>query len=207
MKILNLYAGVGGNRKFWGDEHQITSIEYDEAIANAYKDMYPGDTVIVCDAHEYLLKHYKEYDFIWSSPPCPTHSDIRRCGVHKGQYMALYPDMKLYEEIILLRHFAPRETKWVIENVKPYYKYLIEPDVVLHRHPFWCNFKIPFKHIEDERKHEEIYGCKTVYGVNIEKYDIQDKRKVLRNMVNPELGEYILQAAMEKEILIQGGLF
>ncbi|MDY0320389.1 MAG: DNA cytosine methyltransferase [Arcobacteraceae bacterium] len=207
MKILNLYAGVGGNRKLWGDEHQITSIEYDEAIANAYKDMYPGDTVIVCDAHEYLLKHYKEYDFIWSSPPCPTHSDIRRCGVHSGQYMALYPDMKLYEEIILLKHFAPFRTKWVIENVKPYYNYLIKPDIVLHRHPFWCNFKIRFTKIHDTRKHLDIVGSKTVYGVSLQKYDIFDKRKVLRNMVNPKLGKYILDQAMEKKIVVQNGLF
>ena len=27
MKILNLYAGIGGNRKLWGDEHEITAVE------------------------------------------------------------------------------------------------------------------------------------------------------------------------------------
>ena len=26
-EILNLYAGIGGNRKLWGDEHEITAIE------------------------------------------------------------------------------------------------------------------------------------------------------------------------------------
>ena len=26
MKILNLYAGVGGNRKLWSSEHEITAI-------------------------------------------------------------------------------------------------------------------------------------------------------------------------------------
>ena len=85
MKILNLYAGIGGNRKLWGNEHQITAVEHDEQIANTYKEFFPNDTVIVADAHKYLLDHYKEYDFIWSSPPCPTHSDIRRCGVHAGR--------------------------------------------------------------------------------------------------------------------------
>jgi len=25
MKILNLYAGIGGNRKLWGNDHEITS--------------------------------------------------------------------------------------------------------------------------------------------------------------------------------------
>ena len=35
-KILNLYAGIGGNRKLWGDEHEITAVEYDEATADVY---------------------------------------------------------------------------------------------------------------------------------------------------------------------------
>lgn len=33
MKILNLYAGIGGNRKKWGDDHEITAVELDEEIA------------------------------------------------------------------------------------------------------------------------------------------------------------------------------
>ena len=77
MEILNLYAGIGGNRKLWGNEHEITAVEYDENIAAIYKDFFPNDKVLVEDAHDYLLTHYEEYDFIWSSPPCPTHSQIR----------------------------------------------------------------------------------------------------------------------------------
>ena len=74
MKILNLYAGIGGNRKLWGDEHEITAVEWDEKIAKIYQDFFPKDKVLVEDAHDYLLKHFEKYDFIWSSPPCPTHS-------------------------------------------------------------------------------------------------------------------------------------
>lgn len=55
MKILNLYAGIGGNRKLWGGEHQVTAIEYDENIAKAYQDRYPNDTVIVGCAKEFYL--------------------------------------------------------------------------------------------------------------------------------------------------------
>ena len=74
MKILNLYSGIGGNRSLWGDEHDITAVEYQKNIAEEYSNKFPRDTVIVAGAHEYLLEHYKEFDFIWSSPPCPTHS-------------------------------------------------------------------------------------------------------------------------------------
>ena len=97
MKILNLYAGIGGNRKMWGDEHEITAIEFEPKIAEIYKDFFPNDTVIVADAHKYLEEHYQEYDFIWSSPPCPSHSRIRKhTAVARGQNKAIYPDMKFY---------------------------------------------------------------------------------------------------------------
>ena len=105
MKILNLYAGIGGNRKFWGDEHQITAVELIPEIAKVYSELYQNDTVIIGDAHQYLIDHYKEFDFIWSSPPCPTHSRFNfLSNVQEGKKMS-FPDMKLYEEIIFLKHF------------------------------------------------------------------------------------------------------
>ena len=197
MKILNLYAGIGGNRKNWGDKHEITAVEYKQEIADIYKDLYPKDKVIVGDAHEYLLNHYKEFDFIWSSPPCPTHSDIRRCGVHAGQYDALYPDMTLYQEIILLKHFARKDGFWVVENVKPYYKPLIEGKLI-QRHLFWSNFEIEDYTKKDTRVQpisgkNGISGKSTVYGFNLDEYKIEDKRKLLRNLVNPELANHIFK--------------
>ncbi len=46
MKILNLYAGIGGNRAIWGNNHEITAVELDPEIAKAYLDRFPSDTVI-----------------------------------------------------------------------------------------------------------------------------------------------------------------
>jgi len=73
MKILNLYAGIGGNRKLWHHNHQVTAVEFNSDIAKIYQDLFPNDTVVVGDAHQYLLDHYKEFDFVWSSPPCQSH--------------------------------------------------------------------------------------------------------------------------------------
>lgn len=53
LKILNLYAGIGGNRKLWGRVHNITAVELNPKIAEVYKDFFPEDNVIVADAHEY----------------------------------------------------------------------------------------------------------------------------------------------------------
>ena len=207
MKVLNLYAVIGGNRKLWEDV-EVTAVENNSKIAEIYQDFFPKDRVIIGDAHKYLLeymqgKYYYKYDFIWSSPPCPTHSDIRRCGVHGGQYEALYPDMKLYEEIILLKYFAPIETKWIVENVKPYYELLI-PAFELDRHLFWSNFFIRTINTNDDRIHSNMVGSTEVYGFNLDKYTVENKRKILRNLVRPELGLHILN---ESKIDLQPELF
>jgi len=190
MKVLNLYAGIGGNRRLWTD-CDVTAVEYNSDIAKVYQDMFPTDTVIVGDAHAFLLEHYRDFDFIWSSPPCPSHSDIRRCGVHAGRYEALYPDMSLYQEIIVLYNFF--EGLFVVENVKPYYQLLINA-VERGRHLFWANFFIPLFEKFDDRVHNDIVGSSQVYGVSLDKYKINDKRKILRNMVDPELGLHVFNA-------------
>jgi len=91
FKVLNAYACLGGNRYKWdlvakeaNIEMQVTAIELDPELARMYKERFPNDTVIVADAHQYLLDHYKEFDFIWSSPPCPTHSIVNHFLNAKG---------------------------------------------------------------------------------------------------------------------------
>ena len=192
MKILNLYAGIGGNRKLWGDEHEITAVEYNKDIAQIYQDHFPQDTVVVADAHQYLLEHYKEFDFIWTSPPCQSHSSFRHniCVRFRGTEPA-YPDMTLYQQIIFLKHHAT--CPWVVENVKPYYQYLIEPIATLMRHPFWSNFEIPPKEFEkDNIRKAQIPQLQEKYGYDLSQYKLKNKRQVLRNCVEPEIGEYIL---------------
>jgi len=74
MKILNLYACLGGNRYKWNEvkkDIKVTAVELDRELGKLYQERFPNDTVIVADAHKYLLDHYKEFDFIWSSPPLP----------------------------------------------------------------------------------------------------------------------------------------
>lgn len=197
MKILNLYAGVGGNRKNW-QGHEITAVEYDPDIAKMYQDLYPNDTVIVGDAHEYLQKHYKEFDFIWSSPPCPTHSRMNFLLKEKGTEMR-YPDMKLYEEILFLKHFF--KGKWVVENVRSYYEPLIKPQEI-QSHYFWSNFEIP----DTGQARKKVRNDKGMtLAVKMEQQGIiikdfynykRDKRTLLNNCVEPELGEHILKASL-----------
>lgn len=194
IKVLNLYAGIGGNRQLWRDV-VVDAVERDEGIASIYKDFFPDDQIIVADAHEYLLEHYWEYDFIWSSPPCPSHSQYRyNVGVLAKGYKPLYPDMKLYEEIIFLRHYF--SGKWVVENTISYYEPLIKPQKI-SRHYLWSNFYIEPIEIETTkiRRSNKIRDLEEFFDISISKYKVSNKRQVLRNCVNPILGKHILECA------------
>lgn len=127
MKVLNLYAGIGVNRKLWEDV-EVTAVEYDKQIADIYQEFFPKDKMVIGDAHQYLLENFKKFDFIWASPPCPTHSRINIVfteGNGNATNPITYPDMKLYEEIILLKHYF--SGKYCVENVIGYYEPLYPP--------------------------------------------------------------------------------
>lgn len=192
MKILNLYAGIGGNRKLWGKEHQVTAVEQNFQIAQIYSDLYPEDELIIGDAHQYLLDHYDEFDFIWTSPPCQTHSSMRQnIAVRFRGTKPKYPDMKLYEEILFLQHNCKKD--YVVENVKPYYEPLIKPNFELQRHLYWSSFDVAEREFPKSKlRSAQIQELQEYLGINIEGHKVSDKRQVLRNCVLPEIGKYIL---------------
>ncbi len=194
MKVLNLYAGIGGNRKLWQGV-DVTAIELDPSIAKVYQDLYPADTVIVGDAHKYLVEHYTAFDFLWSSPPCQSHSSMRQnLAVRFRGTPAVYPDMKLYQEIIFLQYNA--RCQWVVENVRPYYNPLIKPSAVLQRHCFWSNFPIDSLNFQkDMLRSAQIDDLQEHIGIKLDHYGLSNKRQILRNCVFPELGRWILQQA------------
>jgi DNA (cytosine-5)-methyltransferase 1 len=80
-KILNLYACLGGNRFKWDEvaDIEVTAVELDPELARMYQERFPNDIVVVADAHQYLLDHYKEFDFIWSSARCTEKSHTKLC--------------------------------------------------------------------------------------------------------------------------------
>jgi DNA (cytosine-5)-methyltransferase 1 len=200
MKVLNLYACLGGNRYKWDEvaDIEVTAVELDDEIAKVYQERFPNDKVIVADAHQYLLDHYKEFDFIWSSPPCPSHSKIRITQKSRETFTPLYPDMKLYEEIIFLdNHF---DGKYCVENVTPYYEPLI-PAKKRGRHLYWTNFNLPNDLKErkldgilctmiDEHKKLEVFHDLKI-NANLGGY-----RDVLRNLVDYEARKTIFQTAL-----------
>lgn len=200
MRVLNLYSCVGGNRYLW-DNCEVTAVELDEELASLYQERFPNDTVIVADAHQYLLDHYQEFDFIWSSPPCPTHSRARYWGFGANGKKPIYPDLKLYEEIIFLKtHF---KGKYCVENVIPYYEPLI-PAIKRDRHFYWTNFNLP--NVLTERKlgvgvcqgTDEVKRLSEFHKFDFTKYKGKQRvDKIARNLVDFETAKTIFDVARE----------
>jgi DNA (cytosine-5)-methyltransferase 1 len=194
MKVLNLYACLGGNRLLW-ENCEVTAVELDPELARMYQERFPNDTVIVGDAHQYLLDHYKEFDFIWSSPPCPKNSKAR--FARRDSTSPEYPGLDLYEEVIFLEHWF--KGKYCVENVIPYYEPLI-PGKKRGRHLYWTNFNLP--NILSERKcnfmegKNEVKKWEKFHKINVSNYKgAQRKDKIARNLVDYEAGKTIFDVA------------
>jgi len=215
MKILNLYACLGGNRYKWNEvkeDIEVTAVELDPELARLYQERFPNDKVVIADAHKYLLDHYKEFDFIWSSPPCPSHSRINISQYTRENWKPRYPSMMLYEEVIFLKYYY--KGKYVIENVIPYYEPLI-PAKKRDRHLYWTNFNLPNELKERklsimEGKDEVNKFCK-FHNYDFNKYKgKQRKDKIARNLVDYEAGKTIFETMLgivRKEDINQTELF
>lgn len=203
MKILNLYACLGGNRYKWNEvksDIEVTAVELDPEAARLYQERFPDDKVIITDAHQYLLDHYKEFNFIWSSPPCPSHSKAA-FGSRKSDKSAhkpIYPDFTLYQEVVFLDNYF--DGKYVVENVVPYYEPLI-PAQKRGRHLYWSNFNLPM--ILSERKSVNMEGLNEVnewckfHEYDFHKYKGEQRRdKMARNLVDYEAGKTIFEIAL-----------
>ena len=206
FKVLNLYACLGGNRYKWdevaeeaGINMKVTAVELDPELAKLYKERFPNDNVVVEDAHNYLLEHYKEFDFIWTSPPCPSHSRVRISQKSRETFKAIYPDMKLYEEVIFLDNYF--EGEYVVENVIPFYEPLI-PAKKRGRHLYWTNFSLP--NILSKRKlsNNAIEAGKVKDLCEYHEFDFytykgnQPMNKIARNLVDYEAGRTIFETAL-----------
>ena len=209
MKILNLYACLGGNRHKWDEvaDIEVTAVELDPELARLYQERFPNDKVIIEDAHQYLLDHYKEFDFIWSSPPCPTHSKINIS--QKNKWKMKYPDMRLYQEVIFLDNWFTG--KYVVENVIPYYEPLI-PAKKRGRHLYWTNFNLPvIKERDAIIRRWQIPELEKHHEIDLSSYKgLQNKRKIGRNLVDYEAGKTILETALgiiNREIVNQTTMF
>jgi DNA (cytosine-5)-methyltransferase 1 len=204
IKILNLYAFLGGNRYKWNEVYkniEVTSVELDPELAKLYQERFPEDKVIIADAHQFLLDHFFEFDFIWSSPPCPSHSRARFWSSSNLQSATkpIYPDMKLYEEILFLEHYFPG--KYCIENVIPYYKPFCDYQK-RGRHLYWTNFKLP--QVLSQRKwkdKDDMNAFCDFHDFDFYKYKGDQRRdKIARNLVDYEAGKAIFSTAMNIQL-------
>lgn len=86
------------------------------------------------------------------------------------------------------------------------YDPLLKPKL-LGRHYYWSNFFITKikQHINDDIANGTIETLSEYHNINLDKYDIKNKRLLLRNAVNPKHSLHIFNCAYkekQKQLLI-----
>lgn len=151
--------------------------------------------------HTHLEENFDQYDFIWASPPCPTHSKMRKNFAVPQGSKPVYPDMKLWQEILFLKGYF--QGQFVVENVKPWYDQEVDWNMIKPqesgRHYFWSNFAIPKLDVGGDgikRQDTTVEELEEKYGFDTSGYDLKtrQRRKILNNCVHPKIGEKILEA-------------
>lgn len=206
MRVLNAYAGIGGNRHLWPKEWKVTAVELDARVAAEYARRYPNDTVLVEDAHAFVMERAHEFDAAWSSPPCPTHSRLA-INVAKRKGVEPSPDPRLWAEI---EHLRAHTVRYVVENVHTYYAPPIPPDVVTARHYYWTNrapvmltqlHTVPLRSSTSAAEYAEAYGLPPLHTGSV-----PDMRKAMRNAVVPSEGLEIAEAAFTSALVGAGNV-
>lgn len=204
LRVLNAYAGIGGNRHLWPASWKVTAVEYDERVAAEYARRYPDDVVLVEDAHAVVMERAAEFDAVWTSPPCPTHSRLA-LNVAKRKGIEPTPDPRLWEEI---KHLSANAARYVVENVHTYYVPPIAPDVVTARHYYWTSnapmFLTPANVLPVSGRMVGLTADAIAesYGLPLlPPGSVADRRKAMRNAVLPHEGLEIAQAAFARALV------
>ena len=191
-KILNLYAGIGGNRYLWKD-CDVTAVEKDVQAARIYSRLFPDDHVCITDAKEYLLRNIMKYDFIWASPPCQSHSKLNTTG----NLPLAYPDLSLYQMIIYLQQNA--KCPWIVENVDPYYDPLIATPYKIDRHIFWSDYYLPPFDVPREKGIVSMSGGDIAKWLQMDFKGLKPTRQMLRNCVHPVIGKILFDVRPKEQ--------
>ncbi len=186
-KILNLYAGIGGNRALWDKLKNIhvTAVESNPKIAAIYSMLYPNYTVIIADAHDYLFKHFQDYDFIWSSPP-----NVRPA------YTPYFEDFTLFQHVFFMHRFCKAyciecpDVYWTQEETQ------IGKPVNCYKSSYWSSFRFPRIAVNGIQR--DFYMSKETAkrnrtGIDLSVVKYKNKRKLFTDATMPQVGFEILE--------------
>lgn len=189
IKFLNTFAGVGGNTELLDrDKFEVTHIELYSKPTRYLEENFPNDIVLRKNAWRYIPENFRDYDIVWASPSCKTHSRARVFQLSDRYVNGNFelPDERLWMLIKWLKVFGSRMI-WIVENVIPFYTSIEIPTALVGRHLVWSNKRIGDKSFEAD---QIIYKQKGSFD---------------RDRMNPEIGKYIIEQAInDKQTSLEG---
>jgi site-specific DNA-cytosine methylase len=125
MKILDLYAGLGGEQRRAFIEkrgHEYITLDYEPKF----------NCTITADIFEMSAEKFGYFDFVWASPPCEAFS-VAAMGHHWGGGARAYIPKTSHAELSkrLVIH-----TLQIISDMKPKAWLMENPVGVLRKMPF-----------------------------------------------------------------------
>ena len=201
IRLYNGCAGFGANTHLLDrNKYHITHVEMYEDIAIINQKLHKEDIVIIGDAYQYFQENHTNFDVAWFSPNCQSHSRMVKATKHNVNKI---PDMTgIYGLMVFLKHFYKGD--WIIENVVPFYKPLVDPSLRVGRHIFWSNKEL--FGIEDIKRPKGFINKTTIEGANeLKKWlglDFEGyvyykgnhcPAQTLRNCIHPLLGKQIIE--------------
>lgn len=201
MRILDLYAGLGGTAKGIqsvlekkGVDYEYFAIEIDPNVCAAHKINNPRSTVICADVKDWLDK-ITDFDFVWASPPCQTHSILNFSNKATGKKTNLV-DWSLWHVIDHLQR--TENVSYVVENVLIWYNEPFKHNFNLDRHYFWTNLSLlSFEY----QKRTKDWGYLSVKGWKeyhqVEHAITGNKRQQLRNCLHWSIAAGIFEQFLE----------
>jgi len=202
VRVLDLYAGLGGTdkgiRKVAAEKNiklDYYAIEIDPAVCQAHKKNHLESNVICADVKDWLDK-VTDFDFVWASPPCQTHS-INNYSNKAIGYKTKPVDWSLWHVIDILQR--AETIPFVVENVKIWYNEPFKHNFKLDRHYFWTNLQlVPFDYHKKPAKewcHISVKDWQEYH--QLEPATTGDKRQQLRNCVHWSIAAGIFEQFLE----------
>jgi len=161
---------------------EYVAVDNDRKVLQVHSLLNPHSKTVLEDAWLISDDRLLQYDFVWASPPCESHSVL--CWKRKDKPK---PDMRLWW---LIRRLRKLKVPFIVENVRPYYGTILKPTAKAGRHLLWSNLSLKSVQLNSNVTFYDIHNRRDAL---VEYHGLPGwvarvaTRDMLRDMMHPQL--------------------